>query len=113
MASNEAIAAVTVIAVGIIILLSLIGYLDAITSLTAVIIFIGVVIGVTSPPSSLGYRLFLAGNMVTFAIALLVAYYSPPEWGLLQRFEAWLAVMLIGAGVTYLVVRHALKLRLY
>ena len=113
MSNGGAVVALTLIVIGAMILLSLMGYLDAFTALTAVIVFVGVVIGVTSPPSDLGYRLFWAGNVVSFAIALLVAYYAPPEWELLQRFEAWLAVMLIGAGVTYLVVRHVLKLKLY
>ena len=113
MGNGGAVAALTLIFVGAMILLSLMGYLDAFTALTAVIVFIGVVIGATSPPSELGYRLFWAGNIVSFAVALMAAYYAPPGWGLLQRFEAWLAVMLIGSGVTYLIVRHVLKLKLY
>lgn len=113
MGNGGAVAALTLIVIGAMMLLSLMGYLDAFTAVMAVIVFVGVVIGVTSPPSELGYRLFWAGNIVSFAVALLVAYYAPPDWGMLQRFEAWLAVMLIGSGVTYLVVRHVLKLKLY
>ncbi len=113
MSNGGAVAALTLIVVGTMILLSIMGYLDAFTALAAVIIFVGVITGVTSPPRDLGYRLFWAGNIVTFAVALLVAYYAPPEWGMIQRFEAWLAVMLIGAGMTYLIVRYVLKLKLY